>query len=125
MPESDAVCEVNASRATVSSLLDQLTEIHDRQQSDRKLEWDAFLRKRQKALAEGKKAKGKGHAHGHGHGMGEEEGGWGSGVVGLIGFAQLGRSGKEEERKMFGRLVRGGIPLAYRSDIWAGELCSG
>ena len=124
MPEPDSVGEAKASRATVSSLLDQLTEIHDRQQSDRKLEWDAFLRKRQKALAEGKKAKGKGHAHGGG--PGEEEGGWGSGVVGLIGFAQLGRSGKEEERKMFGRLVRGGIPLAYRSDIWAGELgCEG
>lgn len=38
--------EANTSRQTVSSLLDQLTDIHDRQQKARSSEWDAFLRKR-------------------------------------------------------------------------------
>ena len=109
--------DAKASRATISSLLDQLTEIHDRQQDERKMEWDAFLRKRQKTLT----------AHGSGAGAGGKRGKKdttrGGGEVvggGIVGVGQLGRSGKEEERKVFGRLVRGGIPLAYRSDIWAG-----
>jgi hypothetical protein len=35
----------------------------------------------------------------------------------------MGIRGKkgEDDYKAFLRLVRGGIPLAYRSDIWAGE----
>lgn len=123
MPEPDTIAEVKASRATVSSLLDQLTEIHDRQQNDRKIEWDAFLRKRRKAAAGEKRAKGaagEGRRGAEGEGEGEG-GGWGGGIVGVIGVAQLGRSGKEEERKAFGKLVRGGIPLTYRSDVWAGK----
>ncbi len=88
-----------ASRLTVSSLLDQLTEIHDRQQKERMVEWDAFLRKRQNTR------KGQG--------------------MGLIGISQMGLAGKagQEEFKAFSRLVRGGIPLSYRSDVWAGEFC--
>lgn len=118
--------DAKASRATISSLLDQLTEIHDRQQDERKAEWDAFLRKRQKALAaangggsSGKRGKKDGGRSGRGGGV--REGGGEVVGVGLIGIGQMGRSGKEEERKSFGRLVRGGIPLAYRSDIWAGK----
>ncbi|RSH83025.1 hypothetical protein EHS25_005735 [Saitozyma podzolica] len=36
----------SVARLTVSSLLDQLTEIHDQQQKERTSEWDAFIRKR-------------------------------------------------------------------------------
>lgn len=107
-----------ASRATVSSLLDQLTDIHDKQQEERKTQWDAFLRKRQKAISsESKKIAG---TTGAGVGAGVEERGRMNGV-GMIGVAQMGRSAKGEEWKVFGRLVRGGIPLSYRGDIWAGE----
>jgi len=117
--ETSVGADAKASRATISSLLDQLTEIHDRQQDERKSEWDTFLRKRQKALAAA-------NSGGAGGKKGKKDrtkrGSAGSEVVGIgiIGVGQMGRSGKEEERKMFGRLVRGGIPLAYRSDIWAG-----
>jgi hypothetical protein len=37
---------------------------------------------------------------------------------GLIGFAQLGLSAGREERRELGRLVRGGVPLAYRAKVW-------
>lgn len=101
------------SRLTVSSLLDQLTEIHDRQQEERMVEWDAFLRKRNKSRgsAEGKK-------------VSAEDMRWGPG---LIGVSQMGLAGKagQDEWKQFSRLVRGGIPLAYRSDVWAGESMMG
>lgn len=107
---SSNLSDSKASRATVSSLLDQLTDIHDRQQDERKIQWDNFLRKRQKAGSEAKKAAG---------GAIEERGRMNG--VGMIGVGQMGRSSKGEEWKMFGRLVRGGIPLAYRADVWAGE----
>lgn len=42
---------------------------------------------------------------------------------GLIGFAQLGSSSNRDERAQFDRLVRGGIPLVYRSKVWLE--CSG
>ena len=92
----------------MSSLLDQLTDIHDRQQQDRKAEWDGFLRKRKGRVGvlEGKR-------------LDNEDA---QGGPGLIGVNQMGLSGKtgQEEYKRFLHLVRGGIPLAYRSDIWAG-----
>jgi hypothetical protein len=105
VPSNPDIPDVKASRATVSSLLDQLTEIHDRQQAERKTQWDSFLKKRQKALAAGKSKKGETFEKG-----------------GMVGLNQMGRSAKNEEWKAFGRLVRGGIPLAYRADIWAGEV---
>ncbi|KAK4689732.1 small G protein signaling modulator 3, partial [Tremellales sp. Uapishka_1] len=102
----------NVSRLTVSSLLDQLTEIHDRQQNARMVEWDAFLKKRtrnrSKSNAETKKT--------------EEDMRWGTGIIGISQMGLGGKSG-QEEWKTFARLVRHGIPLAYRSDVWAE--CSG
>ena len=100
---SPTVPSPGASRLTVSSLLDQLTEIHDRQQKERTGEWDVFLRRRNKTR------------------KGQE--------TGFIGVSQMGLDGKagQEEWRDFSRLVRAGIPLAYRSDVWAGEygLCHG
>lgn len=90
-----------ASRLTVSSLLDQLTEIHDRQQKTRTAEWDAFLRKRVR--------------------RGKDVGV--SGAIGAIIHLQgaTGKAGQDEYNK-FLRLVRRGIPIEYRSDVWA-ESC--
>ncbi|OCF41132.1 hypothetical protein I317_05046 [Kwoniella heveanensis CBS 569] len=105
----------NASRLTISSLLDQLTEIHDRQQKDRQVEWDAFLRRRARHRAAT-------HSTHSGSSNKTDDLRWGSG---LIGVGQMGLNGKggQEDWKQFTRLVRKGIPLKYRSDIWAE--CSG
>ncbi|RXK40181.1 hypothetical protein M231_02455 [Tremella mesenterica] len=102
------------SRRTVSSLLDRLTDMHDAQQKERTAEWDAFLRKRSKSrsqLPNGAKTSG----------ALSEDLRWGSGLIGLsqMGLAKDG----QEDWKAFAALVRKGIPLAYRSDIWAE--CSG
>ena len=56
-------------------------------------QWDVFLRKRDRARK----------------GLG----------VDLVGISDMG----SEDCKVFARLVRGGVPLAYRSDVWAE--CSG
>ncbi|KAG6372240.1 hypothetical protein JVT61DRAFT_8040 [Boletus reticuloceps] len=42
---------------------------------------------------------------------------------GLICFAQLGLSSNRDERTQFDKLIRGGIPLVYRSKLWLE--CSG
>lgn len=101
------------SRLTVSSLLDQLTEIHDRQQAERKQEWDRWIRKKRKGAMIAGNGKG-----------GEEGGGASASGVGLgirIGINQMGLSKYPEEARALGRLVRGGVPLGYRPDVWAGE----
>ncbi|ORX38703.1 rab-GTPase-TBC domain-domain-containing protein [Kockovaella imperatae] len=110
-PANSDASSAAASRATVSSLLDQLTDIHDRQQKERMVEWAAFLKHRAKtkiSQVEGRK--------------GSEEMIWGSG---LVGFNELNSNHKhdQEDRKTFFKLVRRGIPLIYRNDIWAE--CSG
>lgn len=103
IPPSSSSSDPRVSRATVSSLLDQLTELHDRQQAERKIEWDAWLNKRKRKRATTSASKG--------------ETGWGGD---LIGISQMGL-GDAEEWRAFAKLVRHGIPLAYRSDVWAGE----
>jgi hypothetical protein len=102
LPDQPIPPSSTISRATVSSLLDQLTELHDRQQAERKVEWDAWLHKRKRKR--GVTAQG--------------ETSWGGD---LIGISQMG-SADSEEWRVFAKLVRHGIPLAYRADIWAGEL---
>ncbi|WVQ76837.1 hypothetical protein IAR50_006511 [Cryptococcus sp. DSM 104548] len=100
---NDESFSASASRATVSSLLDRLTELHDRQQKERIAEWDAFLKKRNKRRT------------------GDKDQRW---TAGLIGISQMGLSNQgQEDYKSFARLVRKGLPLKYRGDIWAE--CSG
>ncbi|KIR36411.1 hypothetical protein I352_01360 [Cryptococcus deuterogattii MMRL2647] len=102
-PISPTEAPTSASRVTISSLLDQLTDLHDRQQKERVAEWDVFIKKRAKSRAADKGR------------------GW---TAGLIGVSQMGLSGKgQEDWKTFSRLARRGIPLKYRGDIWAE--CSG
>ncbi|KIR80605.1 hypothetical protein I306_02059 [Cryptococcus gattii EJB2] len=102
-PVSPTEAPTSASRVTISSLLDQLTDLHDRQQKERVAEWDVFIKKRAKSRAADKGR------------------GW---TAGLIGVSQMGLSGKgQEDWKTFSRLARRGIPLKYRGDVWAE--CSG
>ncbi len=111
----------NNTRATISSLLDQLTDIHDKQQQARMVEWDAFLKKRSKNRSKPSSATPSETAVSKGRSrVSEEDMRWGPG---LIGISQMGLSGKTgaEDWKVFTKLVRHGIPLAYRSDVWAGR----
>jgi len=102
LPVENTPSTANSSRTTVSSLLDRLTTLHDAQQKERKKEWDTFLRQR--------KSKGKSKLKGTREDVIDDG-------PGTIGISQMGRG---EEWKAFARLVRAGIPLAYRSDIWSG-----
>ncbi|ODN96372.1 hypothetical protein L198_04086 [Cryptococcus wingfieldii CBS 7118] len=99
---NDELASASASRVTVSSLLDRLTELHDRQQKERVAEWDAFLKKRNKRRT------------------GDKDQRW---TAGLNGVGQMGLSNQgQEDFRSFARLVRKGLPLKYRGDIWAGKL---
>lgn len=107
--QKDSAAAAAASRLTVSSLLDQLTDIHDRQQKARTADWDAFLRKRTRArrAANGRER--------------EQDVGVGGALAQV---AALGGTAKgAEEYRAFLRLVRKGIPMPYRGDVWAE--CSG
>ncbi|KAF9525807.1 rab-GTPase-TBC domain-containing protein [Crepidotus variabilis] len=111
----------------VRTLLDELTTIHDQRQSARRKEWDAFVKRRSKAGTMSKSssatisaaASSVGGAAAAILGLGTEcEDDELSHTDGLIGFAQLGLTSNKDERKEFDRLVRGGIPLVYRSKVW-------
>ncbi|KAH9981699.1 rab-GTPase-TBC domain-containing protein [Russula compacta] len=111
-------------------LLGELTVIHDERQVAQRKDWDAFTLPTPSPS---------------GGGSGSGGGGGGSGLAkapsaaggaaallgldgpvaedelahsdGLIGIAQLGRSAAREERRELGRVVRGGVPLAYRAKM--------
>ncbi|OAX34124.1 TBC-domain-containing protein [Rhizopogon vinicolor AM-OR11-026] len=112
----------------IRRLLDDMTNIHDQHQSVKRKEWDVFVKQRSKVklpknvLPAVTNSGGGGAAAllGLGTSVEEEEL---SHSEGLIGFAQLGLSSNRDERKEFDRLVRGGIPLIYRSKLWLE--CSG
>ncbi|KAL1741905.1 rab-GTPase-TBC domain-containing protein [Schizophyllum fasciatum] len=112
---------------TVRRLLDQLVEIHDQRQAARRKEWDAFVKQRRAARASAAKSmhtssasSGAAALLGLGTDIDEEEL---SHSEGLIGFAQLGLSANNSEKREFDRLVHGGIPLVYRAKVWLE--CSG
>jgi len=114
-------------------LLDELTEIHDRRQASRRKEWDGFVKQRIKGRLSSKTM-----SSGSGIAASTGVGGAAAAILGLgtqgvedelshtgglIGFAQLGLSSNKDERREFDKLVRNGIPLAYRSKVWLE--CSG
>lgn len=109
--------------ATIKRLLSDLRMIHDRRQASLRKEWDAFVNQRAKSSrsVSGSVHRPSGTTGGAASILGlrasldEEEL---THTDGLIGFAQLGLSANTSERKEFDRLVRGGIPLAYRSKVW-------
>jgi hypothetical protein len=111
----------------VRRLLNELTAIHDERQAAQRKDWDVFVRAQRRSRAQTLPTP-------------SPSGGGGGGVSGgaaallgldgpvaedelahsdgLIGFTQLGRSAGREERRELGRLVRGGVPLAYRAKVW-------
>ncbi|KAI6037680.1 small G protein signaling modulator 3 [Pisolithus marmoratus] len=95
----------HACAKTIRRLLQELTRIHDQRQDTKRKEWDTFVKHRRKGLGTRDEAEELLHTEG------------------LIGFAQLGLSSGRDEKKEFDRLIRGGIPLAYRSKLWLE--CSG
>ncbi|TFY78596.1 hypothetical protein EWM64_g5421 [Hericium alpestre] len=114
----------------IRRLLEQLTDLHDQRQVSQRKDWDLYVKQRRKAVAAGMKAapamatsaSGVGAAAilGLGTSIAEDEL---SHSEGLIGFAQLGLSSYRDQRRELDRLVRSGIPLAYRSKLWLE--CSG
>ncbi|KAI0636302.1 TBC-domain-containing protein [Trametes polyzona] len=114
---------------TIRRLLLQLTDIHDQRQAAQRKEWDLFLKNRSKAAASKSTSlnnrsapSGGGAAQLLGLGTADEAEEL-EHSEGLIGFAQFGLSSRKDEKREFDRLVRNGIPLAYRSKAWLE--CSG
>jgi len=111
----------------IRHLLDDMTKLHDQHQIAKRKEWDVFVKQRSKVKLSknvlptaSNSGGGAAALLGLGTSVEEEEL---SHSEGLIGFAQLGLSSNRDERKEFDRLVRGGIPLTYRSKLWLE--CSG
>ncbi|KAF8274629.1 rab-GTPase-TBC domain-containing protein [Lactarius quietus] len=112
-------------------LLDELTAIHDERQAAQRKDWDAFVRARRRSRTNAMAA-----ATATAASLVPSGGGSSSSAAallgldgpvaedelahsdGLIGIAQLGLSAGREERRELGRLVRGGVPLAYRAKVW-------
>ena len=111
----------------VRRLLSELTTIHDERQVAQRKGWDTFVRAQRRSRVQTLPTPSP-----SGGGGGSVSGGAAAllgldGPVaedelahsdGLIGFTQLGRSAGREERRELGRLVRGGVPLAYRAKVW-------
>ncbi|KAI0656439.1 TBC-domain-containing protein [Cubamyces menziesii] len=114
---------------TIRRLLSQLTDIHDQRQAAQRKEWDLFLKNRNKAVANkstsmGTRTTSSGGTAAQLLGLGTAD--EAEELVhsdGLIGFAQFGISSSKDEKREFDRLVRNGIPLAYRAKAWLE--CSG
>ncbi|OSC96319.1 TBC-domain-containing protein [Trametes coccinea BRFM310] len=114
---------------TIRRLLLQLTDIHDQRQTTLRKEWDQFLKNRSKAVASKSTSVNNRSASSSGGaaqllGLGTTD--EAEELVhseGLIGFAQFGISSSRDEKREFDRLVRNGIPLAYRAKAWLE--CSG
>lgn len=112
---------------TIRVLLEDLTKIHDQRQAATCKDWDAFVKQRSRVKIGAKlpavaTSSAGGAAVFLGLGTTDEEEELAH-TEGLIGFAQLGLSSNRDERAQFDRLVRGGIPLVYRSKLWLE--CSG
>ena len=117
-------------------LLGELTAIHDERQAAQRKDWDAFVRARRRSRSHAAAAASSAPSGGGGGGGGTSGSAKAGGAAallgldgpvaedelahsdGLIGIAQLGLSAGREERRELGRLVRGGVPLAYRAKVW-------
>ncbi|KAF2793050.1 TBC-domain-containing protein [Melanomma pulvis-pyrius CBS 109.77] len=105
----------------VQSLLEHMTGLHDTLQRDKTVKWNEFLRKvRAERKREGE-ASGAGEGRPKGLAMPETFLTDGE-VIGVAGLGNKGKVGRAKWQE-FRRLVLGGIPVAYRAQIWAE--CSG
>ncbi|KZP22612.1 TBC-domain-containing protein [Athelia psychrophila] len=110
---------------TIRRLLDELTDIHDQQQTAQRKEWDAFVRQRSKVKAAKLPSAASAPMSSSGGGGGGAAALLGLGTAvedeelehseGLIGFAHMSNS---SDRRELDRLVRSGIPLIYRAKVW-------
>ncbi|KAI0696448.1 rab-GTPase-TBC domain-containing protein [Cytidiella melzeri] len=108
---------------TIKKMLAQLKQVHDQRQARQRKEWDVFVNQRSKSLKStsgtvNKTLSSGGRAAtmlGLRATLDEDEL---SHSEGLVGFAQLGLPSNREDRRDFDRLIRNGIPLAYRSKVW-------
>lgn len=120
-PSSAQATSTTSEGGPVKLLLAQLTELHDSLQRERTVKWNGFLRKvRAERRKEGETAAGSDPRFKQAF-MPEMLLTDGE----LIGVAGLGNKGKvgRAKWKEFRQLVLAGIPVAYRSKIWAE--CSG
>ena len=120
-PSTAQVTSTSSESEPVKLLLAQLTELHDSLQREKTVKWNGFLRKvRAERKKEGETAAGS-DLRSKQAAMPEILLTDGE----LIGVAGLGNKGKvgRAKWKEFKQLVLGGIPVAYRSKIWAE--CSG
>lgn len=120
-PATVQATSTSSSSEPVKLLLAQLTELHDSLQRDKTVKWNGFLRKvRAERKKEGETAAGS-DPRSKQASMPEMRLTDGE----LIGVAGLGNNGKvgRAKWKEFRQLVLAGIPVAYRSKIWAE--CSG
>ena len=120
-PSTAQVTSTTSESEPVKLLLAQLTELHDSLQRERTVKWNGFLRKvRAERKKEGETAAGSDPRSKQAI-MPEMLLTDGE----LIGVAGLGNKGKvgRAKWKEFRQLVLAGIPVAYRSKIWAE--CSG
>ena len=120
-PSTALATSTSSEGEPVKLLLAQLTELHDSLQREKTVRWNAFLRKvRAERKKEGETAAGS-DSRSNQAAMPEMLLTDGE----MIGVAGLGNKGKvgRAKWKEFRQLVLGGIPVAYRSKIWAE--CSG
>ena len=106
-------------------LLGELTDIHDERQAAQRKDWDAFVRARRRSRTHTIISAASSLVPSAANKAGDAAALLGlDGPVaddelahsdGLIGIAQLGL---KEERRELGRLVRAGVPLAYRAKVW-------
>jgi hypothetical protein len=133
LPPSDdgALVPNHACPNVVHTMVAHMTAVHDKKQGRLKTEWDTFLRARRetkpiKALTNVVRSTTASSGAAAILGLGDH----GAQDVeelrqsdGLVGFSQMGLLSNQNERKAFGRLVQGGIPLVYRAKVWLE--CSG
>ena len=107
-------------------LLGELTDIHDERQAAQRKDWDAFVRARRRSrthtllsAASSSLVPSAANKAGDAAALLGLDGPVADDELahsdGLIGIAQLGI---KEERRELARLVRAGVPLAYRAKVW-------
>ena len=107
-------------------LLGELTDIHDERQAAQRKDWDAFVRARRRSrthtllsAASSSLVPSAANKAGDAAALLGLDGPVADDELahsdGLIGIAQLGL---KEERRELARLVRAGVPLAYRAKVW-------
>lgn len=125
-PETNVLIPTHACSNTVQTLVTQMTKEHDKKQAKLKIEWDTYLKTRRESRpvrasvassARVTSSSGLAAILASGSHGGEDVEEFRQ-SEGLVGFAQMGLSANQNDRKAFGRLVQGGIPLVYRAKIW-------